>query len=80
MFILFLVTNLILVIIFKFQITAIPYYGLNNSGTNFDGTYFPDNCIDGRFRLRQKSSNGIIRYRKNYGWIAYRDRFKNFSY
>ena len=72
MFILFLVTNLILVIIFKFQITAIPYYGLNNSGTNFDGTYFPDNCIDGRFRLRQKSSNGIIRYRKNYGWIAYR--------
>ena len=24
----------------QFQITEVPYYGLNNRGTNFDGTYF----------------------------------------
>ena len=57
----------------KDETVPFPRYVLNNTGTHFDGEYHPDNCLNGRFRLRKVASGAdeLIRFTKSGRWILY---------
>ena len=52
--------------------TDYPRYELTEAGNGLDGSYWPNDCSQGRLHLSSNSDTNIIKFKPELGWTLYK--------